>query len=350
MKRAYFSIVLLLVTIMIQAQTTTYTVTKATFNTDFGKIDLVVDSRNNRLSGIYHSANGTFSGTYNPNAKMYRGTFVNKKLKKKGYFRFTERGKKLVGKWGWTPKLTGNWNGTYVSKRRYVKRVNAANTGVHKMKITLNSIKCNTSWDRDKTDDYLLKFVPTLKLSNKSIGMSNKRYSRIEKQIKKYGPQTALHVHRKKGVSDHQQVQLHVKEKRTMNINNSGILEIPKATRITDSSADFALQVIVDEVSNDVGRVIHENDKLNLKNMLNYLTGKASSSSFSKANDWVIESGRSLQKSNMGTGYEPLYLTSVNGKRIIKGQIMGTTKNSKGFGLWTAHSSAFVNYTIELVD
>ncbi|NER19061.1 hypothetical protein [Spongiivirga citrea] len=225
------------------------------------------------------------------------------------------------------------------------------NTSYYKLKITLNSIVCDNAWDSDKKDDYLLKFVPSLKIGTRNYSMQNKKYTRIKKQIEEYGPQTALYVHRKKGAKDHAQVQLHVENNRRLDINNSGIFKIPKNTALTDSRVDFTLNVVVDEVSKNIERVMQKNVKLNLKNIIDYLAGNKTVKKFSKSPNESIKVGSNyVFKHEMGNGYQSLLLSQQNGTPIIKDNFNGNTKG-KGFGLWAdIVSRATVNYTIELVD
>ena len=213
-----------------------------------------------------------------------------------------------------------------------IKSNRSNNSGDYKLKITLKEIYAQSTWDSDKKDDYLINFLPTLSLNNKPQPLKYKKYGRIKALIEKHGHPSALYVYRKKGDSDHAAVQIHVKNLQKATISNSGIFMIPKNKPITDSGTDFNLKVVVDEVSKETTRIIQENVKLNLKAIINYLSGKTNSTN-----------------RNMGSGYRNMELTVQNNKRIIKDQFIGSTK-TVGYGLWATNSTPIIRYTIELVD
>ncbi|NAS32714.1 hypothetical protein GTQ40_17165 [Flavobacteriaceae bacterium R38] len=240
------------------------------WNTSFG--ELVLIQRGSSVTGRYRNL-GEVKAIYNKYTGKLKGTFTNKGSK--GSFEFVLIScSNFRGKWGWGTALNkGDWSGKRAS-RNTTNRVTRTNTGSYKLKITLDYVKSSGTWDRDGKDDYMLHFLPTLKLDGRAQKMKYKKYGRIKNQIESYGPSSALHIRRTKGQKDHASVQVHLYKGHKMNIGNSGIFEIPKNYRITDSGTDFNIAIVADEVSSKTERIMTKNYKLDLKSILDFLTGK----------------------------------------------------------------------------
>ena len=349
---------LVLTSLNVFGQTQRYRVEKTIWDTNWGDIELIRDTRNNKITGKYVATNGKFVGNYNSDHKKYSGKFYNGKLKRWGHFRFDVNGKAFRGKWGWSTALKGgSWNGSFKEKKIYVRAVRTeANTEPLKLKVTLTSIGAFTAWDGDNKDDYLLDFTPTLTINGKAYQMKHRKLARNEGYVKRYGKPSSLHVRRAKNQSHHAQVQLHTREKSWLTVGNSGIFEIPKSELISDSRTDLNLKVVVDEVSKETERILTINEKLNLPLILKYLNGERSKKAFSKGSDQItigyLSNPESHWKQNMGSGYRDLYLTQENGKRVIKDNVIGYKMKKNGVGLFGQEvtTQPMIAYTIELVD
>ncbi|WP_422860559.1 hypothetical protein ACOKFD_06900 [Flagellimonas sp. S174] len=297
------------------------------WDTNFGK--LVLDQKGSRVTGTYRNL-GTINGYYSSSTGKLKGTFTNKG--NKGSFEFTLTScEAFNGKWGWGTALNkGRWSG------KCVRRRSATNADdINKLKITLVSVKSNKTWDNDGKDDYMLHFVPTLKLDRKEQQMKYKKYARIKNQIEALGPKNALHIRRTKGQSSHASVQLHLHKGGRINIQNSGIFEIPKNYRITNSGTDFNLTIVADEVSSTTQRIMTKNLKLDFKSIMEFLTGKKYPGNRRDFVDVIPASS---------SGLAVTQIQMKNGKRYVYDTARGYTKrNGKETGVE-------ISYVLELVD
>jgi putative transposon-encoded protein len=216
-----------------------------------------------------------------------------------------------------------------------------SNSGSYKLKITLVSLEATKVWDADGKDDYLLHFEPTLKLNGREQFLKYKKYGRIGNLIDKYGPRNALYIRRTKEQRDHANVQIHARKNVKERIGNSGIFEIPKNYRITDSGTDFTIKIVMDEVSDKTVRIGNKNARFNLKEILNYLLDKT------KRGDYKCEANGFCE---MGAGYELVKLERDNQKRLVANYFMGYEKKGKIGFVGYAETIAYVKFIFELVD
>lgn len=86
-----------------------------TWKTNFGELRL--HQSGNIVVGDYALV-GEIEGTVKPGDKSLSGTFYNRTQKRKGYFTFRLQGNQLVGKWGWSKNLNGDWTGSRTSSQQ----------------------------------------------------------------------------------------------------------------------------------------------------------------------------------------------------------------------------------------
>jgi putative transposon-encoded protein len=216
-----------------------------------------------------------------------------------------------------------------------------SNSGSYKLKITLVSLEATKVWDADGKDDYLLHFEPTLKLNGREQFLKYKKYGRIGNLIDKYGPRNALYIRRTKEQRDHANVQIHARKNVKERIGNSGIFEIPKNYRITDSGTDFNVKVVIDEVSDKTIRVRNKNAKFNLKEILNYLLNKTRKTNYKcDIKGWC----------EMGAGYDLVKLERENQKAVAVNYVSGYKTKGQISLVGYAETSLNVKFVFELVD
>ncbi len=239
-------------------------------------------------------------------------------------------------------KLWGTTTGNEIYTTANIKANNPTNSsGTHKLKITLVSLKTDAVWDSDGKDDYLLHFEPNLNLNGREQTLKYKKYGRIKNPIDKHGPRNALYIRRTKGQADHAAVQIHARKNIQVAIGNSGIFEIPKNSRITDSGTDFTVKVVMDEVSGNTERITSKNARFNLKEILNYLLNQTNKTNYRcDGNGWC----------KMGIGYEQVRLEKENQKRTVVNYVSGfKSKGTIGF-VGYAKTKPNIKFVFELVD
>lgn len=232
-----------------------------------------------------------------------------------------------------------------------------SNTGVYKLKITLQKVTSFGPINKDG-DTFLLAFNPTLKIgsSKTNIKMKDRRYAKMSREIQRYGKGNQLYVTRKRNESDFDKVLIKPGKnlRNTFSINNSGVFEIPKNTPLTESNLDFSIGINFSEVSEGTLYLNRQTAKLNLKEILNYLTGKKSASNYDYDDTQFREEARKL-----GVGYRTLYLKTQSGKRYIEDNFTGnyseeTNNRKRNVSLRlnrpVSLSTGKVFYTIELID
>ena len=247
-------------------------------------------------------------------------------------------------------------NQIYTNDIKTITPYRYTNPGEYKLKITLEEISCTQAWDNDKKDDYLLNMESNLSINLRSYYLRNKKYGRIENQIKKYGKSNTLYVKRDKGQTDHAVVQLHTPERNTVRILNSGVFYIPKGIDL-NKPIDFKIDIRVDEVSNTTKQIFNRIEKLNLKEILAYLDGdkKLDEYTQSRTENISYSNGSSqirglIKYYNMGNGYTALQLkTDRNNKPVIYGKVSGNKMKKDTWGT-RKYTKPNVVYRIELID
>lgn len=310
------------------------------WKTSFGT--LILTQRGTKVTGSYRDV-GKIDATYYASTGKLKGSFTN--TSKKGSFEFTFSScQKFQGRWGWGNSLNqNNWSGTRVEANTSsvaTRSLSTSNrTGVYKLKITLQQLfHHNPAVGRERK--FLLRFNPSLRIAGKSYTLKSKKYTRIGKEIERYGSPNQLYVSRKRNEKDFDKVLLKGKGKGKIQINNSGVFEIPKNIQIADTNTDFQISVALMDVTSGTKNLIRKTVKLNLKAMLDYLTGKKSASSFSQAkNRWK-------GFKDMGIGYQGMKLTGQSGKRHIEDEI---EEHHTG-GVVRNMYDRRLDYSIELVD
>ena len=228
---------------------------------------------------------------------------------------------------------------------------------MYKLKITLQKVTSFGPINKDG-DTFLLAFNPTLKIgsSKTNIKMKDRRYAKMSREIQRYGKGNQLYVTRKRTESDFDKVLIKPGKnlRNTFSINNSGVFEIPKNTPLTESNLDFSIGINFSEVSEGTLYLNRQTAKLNLKEILNYITGKKSASNYDYDATQIRQEARKL-----GVGYRTLYLKTQSGKRYIEDNFTGNyseeTNNRKRNGPLRLNrpvslSTGKVFYTIELID
>ncbi|NAS32713.1 hypothetical protein GTQ40_17160 [Flavobacteriaceae bacterium R38] len=252
----------------------------------------------------------------------------------------------------WAVTTNGNIYSNAIHSAVYDYQQNTGNRD-YKIKVTLLHLSCKKAWDNDKKDDYMVSFKANVK-GTKSFNMKNRSLNRISTIVKSFGTPNSLYIKRNKGNRDHARVQLHVPEKRSVNINNSGVFEIPT---YYVNKGNVSLEVIVsaDEVSERITPVLNKTNMLNLKEIVSYLSGKKPIGrykevksvpySFTRGNTLV--SGRSIYY-DMGRGYESVNLTK-EGNRLVANV---TVSGSKSKSVWgsTKTTQPDITYRLELVE
>lgn len=309
------------------------------WKTTFGT--LILTQRGIKVTGSYRDV-GKINATYSTATGKLKGSFTNKS--KKGSFEFTFSScQKFQGKWGWGASLNqGKWSGTRVENNTAVavrKLSASSNSDVYKLKITLQYLSYRSpAIGREKK--YLLRFNPSLRIAGKPYTLKSKKYSKIGKEIERYGSPNQLYVSRKRNEKDFDKVLLKARGRGKIEINNSGVFEIPTNIRVTDTSADFQVSVALMDVTSGTKNLIRKTVKLNLKAILDFLTEKKLASSFGQAkNRWK-------GYKDMGIGYQGMKLIVQSGKLYVKDEIE-EYNNSKPLG--TVYDQ-LIGYSLELVD
>ncbi|WP_422860558.1 hypothetical protein ACOKFD_06895 [Flagellimonas sp. S174] len=223
----------------------------------------------------------------------------------------------------------------------------------YKLKVTLLNISCSKAWDNDKKDDYMVSFKANVK-GTKNFTMERRDLKRISGIVKGYGSPNSLYIRRNKGIKDHAAVQLHVPEKRAVTIDNSGVFEIPKFY-INKGNVWLETVMSTEEVSERVTPIFNRTQKLNLKEIVKYLshTKPLDDYKIAKRVHTSSSTGSSSVKTtmvyyDMGSGFESVHLGTLGNRRVANVTVSG----SKSKSVWgsTKTTSPNITYRVELVD
>lgn len=310
------------------------------WNTNFGK--LVLTQKGSRVTGTYSNL-GKIDAYYDRFKRTLKGTFTNKG--KKGSFEFKFECEKFTGKWGWGDKLDrGSWTG-----KRIVPK-----SKEYKLKVTLTNLYATQSGDGSgNPDDYSFGFTPELYDGKRYRTLTNKSYKSKAAFNKANAKGNTLFVFSPKNQL-HLQGTLGNKAKMpgkngTATINNSGIFTVEDSW-----IAKAKMTMTVDLMENTKNNLFNarsapywlinfKKEKVNIKAVLDYLTGKVSEKKFKQTsmNAGVIV----LDLSDLGSGYVPMRLTkNKQGKKEVFGFVDGLKKaDGRTY-------RALIKYKIELVN
>ncbi|WP_282086686.1 thiol-activated cytolysin family protein [Aquimarina algiphila] len=200
------------------------------------------------------------------------------------------------------------------------------------LKLTIKSIKCLASDDRDNVDDYIITATAQAKnRDNNAIVIDHSdfvyRNSDHNKLFNKNNRITTL-------VTSRENKQIHIRENRTININNSVTYKIERDLLKSDASIDLKVNVTERSGNKRIALGRNEVRRIHIGEALKYLSGVSDKGDYGKP--IVVKGDINGDYMNLAGGYTIMKETGSSQNRSLEGYFwMGNIKRKLAifFGL-----------------